>query len=491
MKKLFKKKLNYGIVMAIASSTIIVGIAFIKPTSLETNSVVTKNKVLPPLKNVDIHFENYSVDANRSSKIKYFETGSVISIPASAFVDSVGKIINGKIDIKYRELHDAVDFFVSGIPMTYDSAGMQYHFESAGMLEIQAYQHGKPVFVNPERKIIVEMASKQEEDKFNIYKYYPLTGNWKYVYKDNVVILRRDKKHPDKKTIPNAVDNVLAKNNLANDSDLLIPEKSNRESFQFDVEIDSAEFPEMSVYKGLLFEVDKEEKDFNPTYASSTWNDISLNKGQQKGSYLMTLSKARESHTFETMPVFDEKNYDEALTFYKKMHAKRQENEAKIQKSRDSIYGVLNRERLDQNEFAKNTSQRELASVETQDFVKRIFVISGFGIWNSDCPEKLPKGEQFAATYTDTLGNKLTFKTLYLVEKGRNAMFSIASYSRLYYDPTKKNTLWAVTTDNKLAVFKEDDFEKIKIKDDSYTLKMNVINKPVTKAYEVRSILKI
>ena len=491
MKKLIASNLNSRMLISIASVAVLICIAFAKFPSNENNFKVAKEKVNPPLKNVNIDYRNYSVEGNKKTILKY-ETGSIIIIPENAFIDVNGHPIVGSVDIKYREFHNPSDFFVSGIPMTYDSAGVQYQFESAGMLEILAFQNGKPVFVNPEKKIIVEMASQQQEEKYNIYKYDSLAGNWKYIYKDKAVAITTNKSSQQdrKQLFPIPID-TNEKIELTNERNPFVPKKCDKKRFHFDIEVDTAEFPEIATYKGIQFEVDEKAKDFNPLYASITWDDITLEKGKQSGSYLMTLSKGIESHSFETFPVFDGTKYDEALTLYEKLYSRRKEKDARRQRSKDSINILLNRERLDQNDFAKNVIQNASASTETQDLVQRIFVISGFGIWNSDCPASLPKGEQFAATYTDTLGKKLTFKTLYLVEKGRNAMFSIASYSRLCYNPKKKNILWAVTSDNKLAIFEEKDFKKIKIKNDSSIVKMTVINKAISKAYEVRAILNI
>lgn len=491
MKKIIQNKLTAKILISIATVAVIISIASVKYPLKENNSITAKNNVKPPLKNVNVNFENYLVDAHQRTVLNY-QTGSVIKLPSDAFVDKNGKPVFGKVIIKYREFHDPSDFFVSGIPMTYDSAGVQYHFESAGMLEILAFQNGKPVFVDPAKKIIIEMVSSQSDDKYNIYKYDSLTGNWNYLYKDRASsMIDKNKKGLDKKQLP--IGKVLVPEKQSSQLEIipLLPLKSNQNNFHFDIETDPLEFPEINSYKGVRFEVSVNEKDFDPVFVNILWNDIILEKGKRKGSYFMTLIKGPESHTFETVPVLDAKNYDVAISQYTKKYFQRKEKETKEQKLRDSINMLLNRERVDQNDFAKSNLQNASASNETQNMVQRTFVISGFGIWNSDCPASLPKGEQFAATYTDTLGKKITFKTLYLVEKGRNAMFVMYNYSTLNYDPGKKNILWAVTNDNKLAIFYEQDFKKIIIKNDSCTIKMTVIERPITKIFEVRSLLNI
>lgn len=486
MKKLFKNKLQAGIAVGLAGVAVVVSIGFMKTTSNETPVVVVKKKVEAPIKNVDVEYKNYSVDARKGLKIKYFETGSVITIPDSAFVDGEGKIVMGKVDIKYREFHDVADIFLSGIPMTYDSAGEQYHFESAGMLELLAFQYGKPVFMNPDKRIIVNMASQQPEDTYNIYKYNPLQGNWNYVYKDKAIPVKEGEINNDDKKVADIRSKALMMKN-----DLIAPLKSDESKYHFDVAIDSAEFPELSVYKGVSFEVDPKEKDFNPLYASTTWNDIALERGKRTGSYRMTLIKETEDHTFETVPVLEGKKYDEALEVYKGQLKVRRAMESRQQRSRDSLFIMADRERMDQNQIAKDRQYRQSGSIETQSLVVRVFVISGFGIWNSDCPSSLPKGEQFAATFTDTLGKKLDFKVVYLVEKGRNAMFAIYAGTKISFNPEKNNCLWAVTNDNKLAVFGEDKFKDLKIKNDSSAVEMTVIDKKISKPFQVRSILKI
>ena len=491
MKKNILNLATAKMLISLATIAVIVCIASVKHPLKENNFIAEKKQVVPPLNTVTVDYENYLVDASQKTTLKY-QTGSIINIPDNAFVDKNGKPVFGKVIIKYREFHDPADFFVSGIPMTYDSAGVQYQFESAGMLEILAFQNGIPVFVDSTKKIIIEMASVQGGNKYNIYKFDSLSGNWNYLYKDHASgLIDKDKRVEDKK--PASIEKTGAPKRQATISDAspLFPKKSEPANFHFDIETDSLEFPEFASYKGVKFEVLRSEKDFDPRFVKIIWSDIILENGKQKGSYLMTLINGKESYTFETFPVVEEKNYDAVMAAYKKLYTVRKDKETKDQKRRDSLNFVLNRERTDQNDLAKNYQQYASASSETQNMVQRTFVISGFGIWNSDCPASLPKGEQFAATYTDTLGKKLSFKTLYLVEKGRNAMFAIYSYSTLNYNPSKQNILWAVTNDNKLAIFNEKDFRKIKIKNDSCVIRMTVINKPITKMYEVRSVLNI
>ncbi|HRG89782.1 MAG TPA: hypothetical protein PLW44_12230, partial [Chitinophagales bacterium] len=88
--------------------------------------------IQPPIAAADIKPNTYIIDAGQDSNLTC-NSGSKIHIPANAFTDENGKPVNGKVELHYREFHNVSDVFLAGIPMTYDSAGEQFHFETAGM----------------------------------------------------------------------------------------------------------------------------------------------------------------------------------------------------------------------------------------------------------------------------------------------------------------------------------------------------------------------
>ena len=94
--------------------------------------------VHPPLPNLQPPYQKNTVaDAYKGGIIEY-PSGSRLVVPASAFMNDRGKLIGGEVEVHYRELHDYIDFFVSGIPLAYDSVGLQRYLTSAGMVEIYA-----------------------------------------------------------------------------------------------------------------------------------------------------------------------------------------------------------------------------------------------------------------------------------------------------------------------------------------------------------------
>lgn len=153
----------------------------------------------PPFEKVEKTFGKGQIDANAGGVYTY-ENGTKVIVPAAAFLDDQGNIVSGEVDIKYREYHDFVDFFVSGIPMEYDSSGTQYNLESAGMMEIYAEQDGKRLNIAPGKDINVEMVSeimvsandRANIPKFNIYSLDEEKRNWVYEGRDQMEILEED-----------------------------------------------------------------------------------------------------------------------------------------------------------------------------------------------------------------------------------------------------------------------------------------------------------
>ncbi len=137
-----------------------------------------EKEVDPPIKSMQIPSENYSVVGNEATELEY--DNSKIIIPENAFLDKEGNVVNGTVDIEYREFHDPVDIILSGIPMGYDTADIKGTLESAGMFEFRASSQGEEVFPNPDAIINVELESKQLRDGYNRYKFNEDSGNWEY-----------------------------------------------------------------------------------------------------------------------------------------------------------------------------------------------------------------------------------------------------------------------------------------------------------------------
>lgn len=152
----------------------------LQPDTLPSAPDATTAFVNPPMPEADIKRDVYVLDTERDTTLTH-STGTKLRIPAHAFKDAAGNVVKGKVELHYREFHDVVDVILAGIPMTYDSAGQRYHFETAGMMEISATQNGKALFTNADAPIQVNIASRDSRDVFNSYYLDTAKREWQYI----------------------------------------------------------------------------------------------------------------------------------------------------------------------------------------------------------------------------------------------------------------------------------------------------------------------
>ena len=70
--------------------------------------------------NKEVEFFQYEFDATNGIEF-HQPTGTHIIIPKNALIDTKGKLVTGKVVVKFREFHDSKSIFLSGIPMQTDT----------------------------------------------------------------------------------------------------------------------------------------------------------------------------------------------------------------------------------------------------------------------------------------------------------------------------------------------------------------------------------
>lgn len=498
--------------------------------SVKHSSVVVKHNeaskkpfINPPVKGIDVPYKSYTMDAAKGGVLVYNKTK--ITIPAHALCDGKGNEIKGSVTISYREFHDAIDFFVSGIPMTYDSAGKQYNFESAGMLDIKGSQNGKPVFIKPGKNIQVAMSSFQRGTKYNVYKLDTITKNWTYIEKSKYVVQSaKPDKAPQQQGVKDTAPNIPSKaqTELTDVTKQLTkleaekPVKANDNNYRLSIDADTTTLPELAIFKNVIFEVDPSDKNYKPEWENTEWTDAKLTKTGNEKSYIFTVSKGSVKHDILVHPVFQGKDFENAMKEYSQKYnaylAKIEAEKEEIHKQKeaykkmmveDSIKAVaeMKEEQRKQKEAYEKLSaeqkkeQAASSAIEinykTSMTVINYLTLNNFGIINCDCPHNFPSKAKLLATYEDANNNPLAISYVYLIEKDKNSVVP-ENYptGAFVFDPGKRNFAWAITTDNKLAMYSEDSFDKIKQTTGDFTFAMTVLDKKINTEEDVRRALE-
>lgn len=135
---------------------------------------------LPPYPGMEIKLTQLSIEAQADTAI-VLPNGTVITYNAGALVKNDGSPVMGKVDLLYREFHDAVDIFLAGIPMDYYSMGEKRTMQTAGMFEIDAKQGDDKLKIADGKSINVSLASKYRGEQYSFFYLNPDDGGWNWV----------------------------------------------------------------------------------------------------------------------------------------------------------------------------------------------------------------------------------------------------------------------------------------------------------------------
>lgn len=494
-------------VITIAAIIVIV-ILMIAKCNCRTETKLAVRFVNPPVPAADIPFTDYAVDAEKGDTIVY-PSGSVLLFPKDAFVDKNGKLIQGKVDIKYREFNNPVDQFLSGIPMGYDSAGVHYTFESAGMCDIQAFKDGQTVFVNKKSKPIINIASQNKDIAQNLY--YLDTANGQWINRGKSEILEVGKKE------------VTIVSPKPSESDIAKPVKPSLldESLPIiKVLIDTNSFEELKAYHHLQFQLDKTETRFDPEASNTSWTDIKLKKGDKHGMYIIkftsTYGDKIKSVEYKVRPVLSEKDYAKALLLYDKQMSVYEKNiQARLASNKanrdayvkDSIKNAYidkaNEKTAQFNKIieAKNAEieaqnkivEAQNSQINNENMSRRVlrnFQIDGFGIWNCDKPMPPETFITVNFSFVNTESKTLEVYSANLIVKSLNGLYQITGDK--VEIPKNDESMIVGVSNGRFAYITYDEFKNLNITPETktQTFPMHIVAEENNNYNFIQSIVK-
>ena len=407
--------------------------------SKKTEKVKTTVSIQPPLPELDIPYQQFEINPSQSN-VLVSKGGAKINIPANAFLDKDGKVVQSKVKVSFREFYNPLDFYLAGIPMNYSENGIEKAFESGGMVEINASTNNTQVFVNKENKIKVDVLSWTKSKDFNLYDLDSETGTWVDKGKDKIEVISKSDALDSYSKIPSP------------------PKVATVASFK--IKDDTKLFPEIEDYKNVLFEPvnvatckisDAQEMIVRP-----------LKNGIYEVVSILKLGSFRKESKCECYLAFEEgKDYNAALRLYKIKYDK-------LLKQRD----LLKKPWTDYDALVSEYRKNEIKKLNGAEKIIRTLEINEFGFVNCDYPTSYPTGGTVIPSYTDENGARVTLPNVVLVDKGTNALFRYTK--KATYNPNSKNVLWGLTKENKLVYFKEADFAQLSKTNNNQDITMHV-----------------
>lgn len=466
--------------------------------------------VKSPAPQIDLNRTSFTINPSRDT-ILHYETGSALVYKAGSLVDENGNSVSGQVVIQYREFHNPIEVFASGIPMRYDSAGTQYQFKSAGMVEILAFQNNKPLTLSSGKEIEIQMNSGISDGSFNLYYLDTAKRQWNYEGKDKILAKQNEVKKtavPSKKIVLTKSDTVkiMHANNIKAP---VKPRKLNTTAFNFTLDVLPDEFPELDLYQSTRFQVIDNTNSFTAQMYTTEWEDALLKEVLPGEKYELTLTRGTIVKKITVVPVLDGADYKKAQDEYAKKYKVYQSTlNAKVKEEK------LKREKeiADQSKWEKEAYQKYkekhdnlTASVDgnamnrfAQDMtpkgiITRTFSASRFGIWNCDSPKELPKGENVMAKFVNQDGEQLPLTEVWLCEKNNKMVFSYTfpEFKNFKFNPKQQNIVWGLTSAGTLAYALETDFQSAVNSGKSKIFKMNIYAGEIKNTKQIKDLFEL
>ncbi len=422
--------------------------------------------VNPPLASVEPKGRPIKVNAAEGATLD-LDAGTRLVIPRTAFQSDRGQLIeSGDVDIYYREMHDAVDFFVAGVPMTYDSAGTRHYLQSAGMIEIIALHNGQPVGMAPGKTIRIELSSNiaaQADGSWPSFKVYHLdtvARNWVF-YGKSAMVFEADANLEQLEGLTPA-DRLNAEKAAILVADPkpeapMKPVKPDGKAVSFELDLKDGSLPVepgseeaiASLQKGAIWQVRPNSPAFNENALNLEWKSARLKRLSEVEYELTLIGEANELRLL-VQPVITGKDFERAQNSYDEAI---QAYEAKLaeweKRTTDKIAALESR----YNQEA--TDKGATASTQTRQ-VRHIFDINAFGIWNCDRPAPLAKSSFRIRMIEDQNGTRYPNQTAYLSDENGQSIYQLHTGrgSTVYFDQKKGYLLWMMTPDGKIALVK-------------------------------------
>lgn len=141
-------------------------------------AVPAKLAIEEPFENVKTKAEELLIENPGRPSTLRLASGTVLTVPANAFVNVNGGPVAGPVRLRFREFHEAADIIASGIPMRIPKAeGEEGWLQTAGMFEIYGTSEGQAVEIAPGKAIEVDLASRVGGD-YDFWIFDRQSGQW-------------------------------------------------------------------------------------------------------------------------------------------------------------------------------------------------------------------------------------------------------------------------------------------------------------------------
>jgi len=494
--------------VAILITVAVVGYLLYSPTNQDIDDVTSF--IVPPINDINIPFQEFQLESCIADTI-ISERGSRVIIPANAFADTTNQIAKGTIIFKVREFHNQADIFLSGIPMGYDSLANNYTLESAGMIELRAFQNGKELQLVPEKELEVELVSDYSDNDYNVYYLDENLENWQYVGKDSLILPNKEIpvdeplevaiNNKDILELQSRLDSIKTNNQQFRLIEPIKPQKALADKWKIELDVIAEDFPELSVYEGTIWQFADDTLIPDIQDADITWDDISISKAGGSNNYLLTVKKGSKEKQYKVNPVYTGiayadaiNNYENKFNTYKAARASRRQEEANLLAA---IEAEKEKWRLSQQRaMSLRTNINNNKGKLDRDIFRR-FSVSTLGVWNCDRIINPSRVKTVNALCANKNGDAMVFKSLYVINKNRNTVLQSTSqvsiddvlYYKVMLNKLGGDIIIGINIEDKIIVLSERELNyAVKNAKEEVVFNFSVIDKEISSKMDFKKL---
>lgn len=476
-------------VSGVAAAAILVLMLFpnlFSSSQLDSNNYFGRQAFInPPLPTIQPKENVETIDDAYQGGVIEYASGSRIVVPAAAFMNDRGKLIGGEVEVYYRELNDFVDFFVSGVPMAYDSIGLQRYLTSSGMVEIYAMQNGQRLELASGKAIQVELVSEVSLDdyfalpRYSVYQLDTKKRNWQYRNIDILQFIEEDQWASDGQLTPQQQwQQQLVKLNEAYQQELadlqlqyplppapFKPTKASgdRPTLELDflngqIKLDPlSQLQQVDInrlHDGTIWEISANSPKVNPNAFKVTWERVRLKKLTNQ-QYELTLIHSQNEETLIVEPVLFGANFQLAMDNYQlslqTYNTAVTEREQQISVNREGLQQLFNDKKIALQVDFKNNLQSNTKQLKRK--LTHRFIVNEFGIWA--CGQAVDTQSSLNdVSFIDQEGQPFEAITAYVVNEEQNTLYRYMAEEEMSVNLQSgtQNLLWVVDNNGKISL---------------------------------------
>lgn len=398
--------------------------------------------------------KNEMVVINDPSKAftKELPSGTVLSVPANAFVTMDGQPVNTPVKLDFTSFNSPAEIIASGIPMKVIQDGEHAWMQTAGMFEINGTTEDENVQIAPAKAIDIAYASTEEGD-FDAWYFDEAKGNWINQGPTEIATNvntnpARNYKEVERLTQLTATPPV-APAGLDENNKLVFT----------DLNLDKV--PDLKNKKEVILSYAGSDSKLSPENNKwikkpNIWHKKVLEPTAEKDVYRLTLL-GNESYQIPVRLALTDKEMA-------KVKANFQRNLAEF-KSNKKLLADLTANKLNQEQLRRNMTVKFMGVHNYDILVKS--------------SESVPVLANFNFEGMPSKVNEMT--TVYYITKNEKVVVGLKQrdWKKFRFDPKDDNKIIALLPNNKVAMFTESDFkaaeqEMVNAQDQEFVFNMTV-----------------